>query len=177
MIFMQKNSGFTLMEVLIAAALLGLVAITAVAINLSASHLFRVSTTQTKSQDEAAIVMERILRDIRSGYGANISVSPNSLQIYTVPYNMSTQSWSNFILYQFDTYTNPPTVKFYPYEGTAQIVSTKITSLNFLEVPGPTNPNCVNIKVQLTAQEPGAEAVSLESTATLLYRPVKYPWE
>ena len=174
---MRRSNGFTLMEVLIAAALLGFVAITAAAINLSASHFFRISTTQTKSQDEAAIVMERILRDIRSGYGAEVSVSPNSLQIYTVPYNTSSQSWSNFILYEFDTYTNPPTVKFYPYGGTAQIVSTKITNLNFLEVPDPTDPNRINIKVQLTAQEPGAEAVSLESTATLLYRPTQYPWE
>lgn len=169
------------MEVMIAAMLLGLVALTASVIHTAAVSFLRQSSSNAKSQDEAAIIMERILRDIRRGYGYVILGGGSSIRIYTQePTSNGFISTSPSIFYLWPT---NGILYFVPsVGGTPQTVSTKIDNLHFSAVqdftvtPPPVQNNRINIRVQLTAEVEG-KSTSLDSTATLLYRPVQYPWE
>ena len=170
----QSVTGFTLLEVLIAAALIGLIVVTAVAINTSADFFFRKSTGQSGVQDEAAIIMEQILRDIRRGY--DIDVYPTAIRIY-VNERDSTTYTGNYVKY----YRVGNILRFYPESPSSsfgntgyQIISTKINTLTIQAIPSPANR--INILVNMITEDQG-ETADLESTATLLYRPTEYPWE
>lgn len=181
---MKLNRGFTLLEVLMAAALIGLAAVTAVAISLSSDYFFRSSTSGTKVQDEAALAMERIMRDLRRGYVARINPNstPSSIFIYTDPVYSSNYNSIRRIKYRL--WPGTTNLRRYPetnapnngWGGNYEVISRKITNLTFTEVPDPLNPNRINIRINLTAEDQ-EKSLALESTATLLYRPTTYPWE
>src|SRR3989338_7020175 len=126
------------MKVMIAAMLLGLVALTASVIHISAASFFRQSSSSATSQDEAALVMERILRDIRRGYSYDIRGGSNKIIIYIDEPNLTSSPWRGVLCIKYRLMTSPSyQLRYYPpstnsgWGGSYDIISTKITDLNF----------------------------------------------
>lgn len=66
---MKKNSGLTLMELIISISFLGLVVVSAVAINASANRFLTSQNNQAIIASQASTVVELIVKDIKLSFG------------------------------------------------------------------------------------------------------------
>lgn len=113
---MSSKKAFSLMEILIALVLMGLVILAVVSVDITSRRFFGTSKTESWIQDEAKIAMEHIVRHVQRGIGdmtnsevADGTSSPsltNTRGFYILDANENLATSGNRIQVKLDTNIN-----------------------------------------------------------------------
>ncbi len=197
--FNKGRAGFTLLELLIAMGLLGLIAATAVAIQISGNWFFNLTSGQRSVQSEAAYLMEHMVRHIENGpqdseRRANQGDGAYKLETGTDGSNSFIRIWTQsgdasngyYIKYYWDRDTNPQNLRYYgdSTQQTGWGNQNSYTVLNSLRVanltwyPQPSSTSILSVIIDLNVIDTNSgKSIAMQSTANLKQRPAKYPGE
>ena len=153
----RVSRGLTLLEVVLAAALLGIVGLAFVAIYPAAHRYLLQSMEFSTNQGEAGFAMEHIRRHLMKATAVTlpaVGISGGTVQFTWIPALAASPVTSSYQL-------NGQTVEYVEGAASPEPIARNVTGLTF------TRPNNAQVVIQLQAQSGGnAPATGLETTVT-----------
>lgn len=181
---MRQNYGLTLIELIIAISLLGMVMLSAVAINIAANRFLLSEDSQARLSRQASLAMELISKDISLSFGdpANsafqiLAPGPNSGNALRLrredrdPLQVADAN-DRWVSYLFDVSDN--TIRFNDgASGNLDIVVEDVVTVNDIFQASPLNDNL--IRIEITTRQDPTQPPSITNPQTTLVSAVRIP--